>query len=230
MKRPPTEAPAPKSRRKPAPELLREAATRARAEGKRLLVLVIPEDAGLRYERGQLLGEYLNHGSDADLAPLASAVVICARVADLNAELGASLRGQPVMAMHDPRQGTWKALDAEIPPHASEEYPRRGSGSSAQEKAMEESINRRIGAVAGLVRAGLGEAPAPEIGRLAGEARAATVKKPPPGGRWAQAMGCGVSYEEPEDKDEERIVGCGMGFVPKRSQRFLDFLVASAKP
>jgi hypothetical protein len=43
-------------------------------------------------------------------------------------------------------------------------------------------------------------------------------------------MGCGVSYEEPEDKDEERIVGCGMGFVPKRSQRFLDFLVASAKP
>ncbi|MCU0655686.1 MAG: hypothetical protein MUF64_10480 [Polyangiaceae bacterium] len=60
-------------------KILQEAARRARDEGKKLLVLVIPEDTGLRHDRGTIFGEFLNHGSSADLAPLASAVVVCAR-------------------------------------------------------------------------------------------------------------------------------------------------------
>ena len=46
------------------------------------LVLVVPRDENERYERGAAFGEWLNHGSDRDLAPLALVDVVCARASD----------------------------------------------------------------------------------------------------------------------------------------------------
>lgn len=43
-----------------------------------------------------------------------------------------------------------------------------------------------------------------------------------PGGRWAQSYGCGVHYEDAEP-GEGYAIGCGMGFVPEKSTRFLAF-------
>jgi hypothetical protein len=46
------------------------------------LVLVVPADESERYERGSAFGEWLNHGSDRDLAALALVDVVCARASD----------------------------------------------------------------------------------------------------------------------------------------------------
>lgn len=59
---------------------LASALQRAHQALKPLLVLVIPADDGAKWERGQHLGEWLNHGSDLDLAALACAEVVCARM------------------------------------------------------------------------------------------------------------------------------------------------------
>src|SRR3954471_4540099 len=45
-----------------------------------LLVLVIPKDNGEKWDRGRHFGEWLNYGSDQDLAPLACAQVVCSEM------------------------------------------------------------------------------------------------------------------------------------------------------
>jgi len=57
---------------------LSAALRRAHAASRPLLVFTIPTDNGEKWERGRHFGEYLNHGSDRDLAPLACAEVVCA--------------------------------------------------------------------------------------------------------------------------------------------------------
>jgi hypothetical protein len=48
------------------------------------------------------------------------------------------------------------------------------------------------------------------------------VNRPPLGARWANEEGCATEVEDlPED--EQATIGCGMGYVPERSQRFLYF-------
>lgn len=49
----------------------------ARSIGKPILVLVIPEDRDLVWDRQQVLGEWLNHGGREALAELASCEVVC---------------------------------------------------------------------------------------------------------------------------------------------------------
>ncbi|HET6204846.1 MAG TPA: hypothetical protein VFI25_18815 [Planctomycetota bacterium] len=44
--------------------------------------------------------------------------------------------------------------------------------------------------------------------------------KPPPGARWARAGECGTRVEGEENG---MVLGCGMGFVPEASRRFLHF-------
>lgn len=229
MKKPPTEptAPPPRVVHRDPRKILTEAARRGRDEKKKLLVLVIPENLSLRYERGAIFGEYLNHGSSADLAPLASAVVVCARTADLAAALGVKIEGEPLMLVLDPTLSppSVAVLDARIPPlpDSSDRFSKGGQTTPL----IEERINQRIQQVAAVVRQGLGGAPADELEARARTVQASVVKRAPPGGRWGHASGCGVSYEAHEDGDEEESgMACGMGFVPARSSRFLDFLVA----
>lgn len=54
-----------------------------------------------------------------------------------------------------------------------------------------------------------------------------------PGSRWAVGGGCGTQVEETEeerargDGDQRMMVACGMGHVPERSARFLDWYTAT---
>lgn len=231
MKKPPTEPEEP-TRRPPRGnhdpgKMLTEAARRARSEGKKLLVLVIPENLSLRHERGTIFGEYLNHGSSADLAPLASAVVVCARTADLAATFRVKIEGEPLMFVLDPARSPAGVLPLDTTILPLPDHEGRFSKGGKTTSLIEERINQRIQQVAALVRQGLGGAPADELEARARSVQASVVKRAPPGGRWGSSYGCGVDYEaHDEGPKEDSGVACGMGFVPARSGRFLDFLVA----
>jgi hypothetical protein len=108
---------------------------RAESLGKPLLVLMVPDSDEEMYLQGTRLGELLNHGSDAQLAPIALAEVVCARRGEVP---GAPARpntlaflvesGQPVLAI---------ATDKPLPGAA------RGFGEEADEE-----IDERIAAMA----------------------------------------------------------------------------------
>jgi hypothetical protein len=70
------------------------------------------------------------------------------------------------------------------------------------------------------------------IGRIADAARYVLCRRRVPGSRWSNASGCGSSPElEPEEiKDREGtiVMACGMGHVPDKSRRFLDFMSRDA--
>jgi len=200
----------------PAPGI-KGAIAQAKEAGKPVLVLVIP---GLeaRYDRGHAFGELLNQGSDAALAPLASAVVLCASTADLDREAGVSLKGEPLMVVlkHGAFGLDATPLDGALP-RLQYLYPDPG------DKAANKTIDERIALLEGLIARGLGAARG-DVATLARQVRESIVKKPPRGGQWASASGCGTGYEEGPEKSE--AVDCGMGHVPERSRRFLHFLTA----
>jgi hypothetical protein len=65
------------------------------------------------------------------------------------------------------------------------------------------------------------EAERRSIHRKLGDHVDATIKRvAPAGSHWADASGCGMRIED-EKEDGMMIVGCGMGHVPEKSQRFL---------
>jgi len=89
---------------------------------------------------------------------------------------------------------------------------------SCHETAPDDVAERFAGAIR--LRAEKGEIPrAKAVARLARVADARYVKSSPPGARWGQNTGCGVRIEGELDI----AVACGMGFVPKLSERFLYF-------
>jgi hypothetical protein len=212
----------PREAGKSAREILAEARAQATTEKKKILVLVIPDgpDWEPGYERGHAFGEFFNHGSNRDLAPLASVVVVCARLGDVHEAFGGAPEGQPLLVLVDPaaRPASLRALDAPLPVRPP------GAGRSPDSSPAEDrAIDERITLVASLVRQGLGEPPASEIEARAALVRERLVKQRPPGGQWASSSGCGVDYEE-GPMDNSGAVDCGMGHVPKRSARFLYFL------
>jgi hypothetical protein len=229
-----------------AAESLAEAAERARTERKKILVFVIPEGKNWSkiYDREHLFGEYLNHGRDLDLAPLASVIVVCARTSDVNKAFGSDLRTEPLLLVVNtaPRPARVLPLDApliplEAPPDPRQEPPRQeprqaiGAKNAPRRKTREEvangRIDERIATVSRLVRQGLGE-PAPQQAEsLAGDVRQQVVVHRPLGGQWANSTGCETSYEEGPVKSP-RGGSCGMGHVPRRSARFLYFLATRA--
>ncbi len=71
---------------------------RAQQSGRPLLVLVIPEDSSLRWERGRLLGALINYGGDDVLAGLATVAMACASTKTL-AALGPKVNGEPWMVL-----------------------------------------------------------------------------------------------------------------------------------
>jgi hypothetical protein len=207
-------------------KMLAEAEAQAAAEKKKLLVLVIPDEGAVigARERGHALGEYLNHGSSADLAPLALAVVVCARMGDLRQAFGRAPAGQPLMVVVDPasRPASLQALDGPLP--ALLGFARKGGTADPAEDKL---VDERIATLAGLVRRGVGEVPGGEVEARAALVQRELVKQRPHGAQWASSSGCGVDYEEgPEVSD---AVDCGMGHVPRRSVRFLHFLTGGQK-
>jgi hypothetical protein len=97
-----------------------------------------------------------------------------------------------------------------------------------EDTAADTWIGLRITAMATLIEGTVG----PVAGPLP-EDRTALVRRathalrvgPPPGARWGIASSCGSAYEAaPGHPAEPNRYECGMGHVPERATRFLDFL------
>jgi hypothetical protein len=193
-----------------------DAVSRARTSSKRLVILTIPADDSAKWLRGTLLGELLNHGKDADLAPLADVELVAATLASVSKSFP-SASGEPIFWVASPT-GALSAFDLPKPLAPSPPTGRRGY--SADEQRREEAvIDRRIAALGALVRVALGAAASTQVAELAALARARYVEKRIPGTHWGNASGCGSSVEE--DVEPAIMPDCGMGHVPARSSRFL---------
>ena len=196
---------------------LASAQARARAADKPLWVIVVPADDDKKYSRGRLWGEYLNHGSAADLAPLAAVEVTCATMQDLST-LAPDVAGEPLAVLVAP-DGRAQALVAAVA-----EYPRDRRWDPTSDDAIAE---RRIGALATMVRRALPLVAAAEV-RPAAERVVRTLRAAPPSGsHWANASGCGPARVEGIKDDPNIGYGCGMGHVPSKSSRFLYFFAKS---
>ncbi|HEY4220030.1 MAG TPA: hypothetical protein VGO62_01780 [Myxococcota bacterium] len=205
-------------------DVLAAAFQRAHLAHKPLLVLVIPGDEQ-KYERGQLLGTWLNHGTDAELAPLARVEVVCATPAALRALVPtanaiddaalAAIVGTSALA---PRV---VAVRASLPPVVVADRNRSLQGLAGDE---EQAIKARVQIVAAAMTSAIegaaptsGAAPVGEVASAARAVRSAIVEAPPAGARWAQDGGCAAQVEG----EPKMLVGCGMGHVPEISRRFL---------
>jgi hypothetical protein len=188
---------------------------RARASGRPLLVFVVPANDGAKWQRGEVFGELINHGSDRDLAPLAGAEVICATMEDLRRLVPNAGAGEPLMVLVRPDKvpATARQLDVEL-----ELNPGYGDSWEETQRKQDEASDKRIAAMGDLLRRSLGD-PGKRAATLADEVRARLKDKPPPGTRWAKSAGCGVDIEG----EPPVLMGCGMGSVPKKAQRFLYF-------
>jgi hypothetical protein len=171
--------------------VLSEGYRRAQRAGKPLLVLVIPADAGQKYDRGRAFGEYLNHGSTEQLAPLALCEVVCAEMAKLRRLAPAAGEDEPLMVLvetdrvparvqrldvalveGDEERG-WRVVDddpADRPKKKETEEERWQRLAAARQRREEAIIVRRIEQIAALVK----EAVQPDMALL--ERRAAEVR------------------------------------------------------
>lgn len=193
----------------------------AREAGKPLLVFVIPEADMEKWARGRVFGELLNHGSDVQLAPLARVEVACATMADLKKLVPTAGAGEPLMVLvsTDRVPAAVRQLDAELPQYPSAFRYDEHETWEQREKKEDAISDQRIAVMAGLLRNALGADDA-HAATLAKEVRQRLTVKPPRGVKWAKSYGCGTDIEGEADQFG---VACGMGHVPKKSQRFLYF-------
>jgi hypothetical protein len=210
----------------------REGLERARRLGKPLLVIVIPQDDAAKWERGRAFGEWINHGTPEQLAPLAGQVVVCAGVVDMGRYAPA---GEPLMALVDPRhERPARALDGDL--------PRIAEAARDEEEAV---VQSRVELLARLARETVPDpvAATAHARALYPKVVAALKDEPPPGSHWATTSGCcddeveaTRAEKEAERRAEEEAAkqgiirlksvhgcGCGMGHVPEKSRRFLFF-------
>ena len=196
----------------------------AQRAGRPLLVLVIPAADDAKYERGQAFGELLNFGRDADLAPLASAEVLCATMEALATVVPGVGAGEPLMVLVDTSQVPARVRRLDAPLRVARPVE-AGDESYEQTQARESAAaDARIETLARLLRSGLGDGK--NTARRATEVRERLVKKAPVGGRWAVSQGCGTHVEGAEDN---MAIGCGMGHVPEKSRRFLYFFSSASR-
>jgi len=197
---------------------LSNAFRRAARSARPLLVLVIPVDDQEKWSRGHAWGELLNHGSDAELAPLAGCELVCARMADV-VRLFPGVLGEPlaIVATTERVPAGVRALDAELPEWAGWMPSMDGDDRAAEDA----SISARIEALAQMVREGVGE-PHGDVAALASRVREMVRERPVPGSHWGLDGGCGTTVEGRDDLSEG--LACGMGHVPARSRRFLHWL------
>jgi hypothetical protein len=208
--------------------LVFDAYRRARRAGRSLLIFVIPDAQDERWRRGSALGAFITHASDAQIAPLANAEVVCATAAHIHDLVPKAPSGEPLALLVDttvvPAQvvaitatlGDPYAQDAQAQPV---DWSHRGE---AADKVVMANVARIAEAFAAVL-------PATDA-KLAGDVRKRLSNRDVPGARWANAAGCGITYEHPDKSDEGMgMVACGMGFVSQKAQRFLE-LLASPPP
>jgi hypothetical protein len=198
--------------------LVAAALRRAQHAKRPLLVFVIPADDAQKRERGQAFGELLNHGGDKDLAPLSDAEVVCATMADLKKVVPGAGTGEPLMVLvkTDRTPPAATSLDAALP---SYDIANAAGSWEERQKAEERITDQRIAALGEMLRKALGADQRKLAARAAG-VRARLVKQRPPGAHWARSSGCGTRIEGVNDNV---MIGCGMGHVPAKSERFLYF-------
>jgi hypothetical protein len=192
---------------------------RAARTGRALLVLVIPEDTAAGWDRGAAFGELLNHGTDEQLAPLASVEVAAASMRDVARLVPGAPGGEPLLVLVDTRRvpATARAVDLAVPQYPEHRYRQ-------WDPVADDAIaDRRIDALGDLLARAL--PPAADVQTAAAEVRARVVKQRVPGSHWARSSGCGTIIEGVNDHS---MFGCGMGHVPAKSQRFLDFYTQEA--
>jgi hypothetical protein len=182
-------------------------------KGGASLFLIIPRDEQ-RDERGRVLGAYLNHASDVELAPLAGVQVACAsasQVQKLTGSTGAP-PGDPLLALVGADQKVRWASARDLPPRRWDD---NGDDST--------SVDRQIEFVAARVRELVG-APTGDPKRAASEVRARIVAQAPAGSHWARSASCGFAEVEgmsDPEADSKMSMDCGMGHTPDKSVRFL---------
>lgn len=180
-----------------------EALKRARASGRPLLAIVVPEKFEERYPREALIGGWLLSSPDDALAPLALADVVCARPS--------------VMSKHGLRLPEGDLVFVVVAPHGER------AATMASVKDQHGYLSRMI---AQLIPTG---ALAPDLRATLARKAARLRKDRIPGSAWTYTVGCGM--REPRDAqpgDEASSIGCGMGSTgPSYSQRFLRFYVNS---
>jgi hypothetical protein len=208
-----------------------DAYRRARRAHRPLLIFVIPADPGECWPRGHALGAFLTHGTDAQLAPLASCEVVCATTAHIHDLVPKAPAGEPLALLVDTTAvpATVRVITVELadPQAAMQDARSTGSWQDAEQRAghvVEQNIDR-IGVA---LRAALGPANA----KLGAKVRARLSDHEVPGSRWALSGGCGMTFEHPTKEEEEHLGGisCGMGFVPEKSRRFLYLLAQADTP
>jgi hypothetical protein len=218
---------------------LAKAKARALAAGRPLLVFIIPKDDDQKWDRGHAFGELLTHGTPAQLAPLASAELACATLDDLGAH--APAKADPLLARLDPKTNALHLIDASEPLPTLAQINWRGVRVKGHpEPSPDEIVDHRIAILSVALKEALGPARAPELGK---QVAARYLRRPPDGTHWANDSACGPARVE--ETVEERVAreaeekrqaalgifttktivgyGCGMGFLPDKSQRFLYF-------
>jgi hypothetical protein len=196
---------------------------RAQRAGRPLLLLVVPADDGEKFERGRAFGELLNHGSDAQLAPLGLCEVLCAGMTDIRRLIPSAGAGEPLMVLVDASRvpAQVKRLDVKLPAYDSSFRGRSEVKWDEQVRTENAISERRIETLANLIRDAVAPGSAGLTGQipsLAADVRARLTHGRVPGSRWASSSGCGTTVE---DDDDTLGIGCGMGHVPEKAQRFL---------
>lgn len=237
--------------------LLKEQWNAAKAHGKHLLMLVIPDEAG--WDRGHRLGIWLNNASDEELAPLAKVEVVCATLGELAEHVPGVEEAQGAwMVLVDVNQDTptWRSVVVPSVPEniqrksyedftedfvkAQGHKPDWGEINRAYRRYEERAAQGRLGAELEAFHSSIGRVFASEgltgetggkTQALAKEARDNLVKRAPLGAHWASAWGCGTTIEPNPDDDPKTLnrtaYGCGMGHVEKYEARFLHFWAIS---
>jgi len=215
---------------------------RARAEGRPLLVLLIPVSEQ-RWFRGEVLGAWINYGDAHTMAMLGATEVVCASAEDLQALLpGAPIEPHTWMVLADPSAIPARSevinldIDSEhpLPPGAPAALAAQAERPdwSAEEgyERWEQAVTALSERQCALLTERLGEALPAALRReiheqgeeaLASEAIAALRDHAPAGVHWAQSGGCGTYIEDIPDYNSG--IMCGMGHVAARTRRFLYF-------
>lgn len=147
--------------------VISEGYRRAQQQGKPLLVLIIPADDTQKWERGRVLGAWLNHGTAEQVAPVLMAEVICASMRPLRTIAPSIGLGEPLMIVleTDKIPAVATELTAVLPSVEAvrmalhkkwqREKQRPEDTWAEQSKQEEAAVEQQIAEVSQLVRAAL---------------------------------------------------------------------------
>ncbi len=207
---------------------LSEAYRAAQRASRPLLVLVIPEENGARWDRGGALGAFLNTGSDEAMVAIGACDLTCATMAVLRQLVPQAPAGEPLLLLVDPSRvpATVTVLDPPLPPDVSP--PSGDARWDTYYERVEARVDQQIAAIEGAVvtalRSRTGSLTTAQ--RDAARTRAIDTHRAHRirGSYWATQGGCGVHVE---DVPQVGGMRCGMGHTPERARRFLYFFAPS---